>query len=321
MKKTLLTLSVMLLSIVGVFAETKTYTQNIAITMGGEDLGTQQANIEVEMLPNNTANFTLKNFFMGEMPIGTISMQGATALNVGYDKLFFNGEITIQAGDTPGVEYWMGPDLDAIPVLMKAKIQGDSLIAHVDIDLGMLGQVHVAISSENVVGTKTYTNQPISVDLGIGEPMQQTGDIVVETLEDGEINFTLKNFCLDEMAVGNINIKDINVTKDHNCNTFTTNESILIAAGDEEGEWMGPSLGFIPIEAQGKLTENNLYVGITINIMEMNVAVTVGTDFDAIESLNANANANANVIYNLAGQQVQKATRGLYIINGQKVIR
>lgn len=46
-----------------------------------------------------------------------------------------------------------------------------------------------------------------------------------------------------------------------------------------------------------------------------------GSDYDAIESIAADAIANKpNAIYNLAGQRVQKAVKGLYIINGKKVV-
>ena len=40
----------------------------------------------------------------------------------------------------------------------------------------------------------------------------------------------------------------------------------------------------------------------------------------AVESINAATEKKATVIYNLAGQRVQKAVRGLYIINGKKVL-
>lgn len=46
-----------------------------------------------------------------------------------------------------------------------------------------------------------------------------------------------------------------------------------------------------------------------------------GSDYDAIESIAADATANKpSAIYNLAGQRVQKAVKGLYIINGKKFV-
>ncbi|MBR6321028.1 MAG: hypothetical protein IKR50_11435 [Prevotella sp.] len=41
----------------------------------------------------------------------------------------------------------------------------------------------------------------------------------------------------------------------------------------------------------------------------------------ATVSLSISANAATDVIYNLAGQQVEGAKKGLYIINGKKVVK
>ena len=45
-----------------------------------------------------------------------------------------------------------------------------------------------------------------------------------------------------------------------------------------------------------------------------------GDDTTGISDLNVNLNANDN-IYNLAGQRLQKAQKGINIINGKKVLR
>ena len=49
----------------------------------------------------------------------------------------------------------------------------------------------------------------------------------------------------------------------------------------------------------------------------------VGTesgDPDAIKNVNGSVNANnGNAIYNMAGQRVSKATKGIYVVDGKKV--
>ncbi len=45
-----------------------------------------------------------------------------------------------------------------------------------------------------------------------------------------------------------------------------------------------------------------------------------GPGEDGIENINANLLNKQNAIYNLNGQKVEKATKGLYIINGKKVV-
>ena len=40
-----------------------------------------------------------------------------------------------------------------------------------------------------------------------------------------------------------------------------------------------------------------------------------------IENVNANLNLNEGAIYNIAGQRVNKAQKGIYIINGKKILK
>ena len=44
-------------------------------------------------------------------------------------------------------------------------------------------------------------------------------------------------------------------------------------------------------------------------------------DVTGIENVNANLNLNESAIYNIAGQRVNKAQKGIYIINGKKVLK
>ena len=41
----------------------------------------------------------------------------------------------------------------------------------------------------------------------------------------------------------------------------------------------------------------------------------------AIENVNANVNVNEGVVYDLNGRRVSKAQKGIYIINGKKVLK
>jgi hypothetical protein len=44
-------------------------------------------------------------------------------------------------------------------------------------------------------------------------------------------------------------------------------------------------------------------------------------DATGIDNVNVNANLNEGAIYNIAGQRVSKAQKGIFIINGKKVLR
>lgn len=123
-----------------------------------------------------------------------------------------------------------------------------------------------------VVDSNTYTEKLYTTTDGeTGEP--QTGTVVVETLNNGNINFTLKNFIINGvMPLGNIAIKDIEVAED---NTFTFQGGITIEAGDDgnysEEEWLGPMLammGEMPLTLSGKFVGDDVVVSIDMDLSE-----------------------------------------------------
>ena len=62
------------------------------------------------------------------------------------------------------------------------------------------------------------------------------------------------------------------------------------------------------------LTRNNVTEGPTT------LMVKIGHDFDCIDEIVENHHSDNKNIYNLAGQRVNQATHGLYIIAGKKVL-
>ena len=123
-----------------------------------------------------------------------------------------------------------------------------------------------------VVSSKTYT-EDLYVTLGTSTSDKQVADVTVETLENGNINFVLKNFVLDGMPVGNIAVKNIEVAKD---NSFSFKGGIQIAEGDDPTVemWLGPVIteqcgGSVPLDMNGQfIGEDHVVVYISINIAE-----------------------------------------------------
>lgn len=121
-----------------------------------------------------------------------------------------------------------------------------------------------------VVDSKTYTDKfYVTVDGETTGP--QTASVVVETLDNGNINFILKNFILGGTPIGNLSLKDIEVKADK---TFSYQGGINIDAGDDEnygkGEWLGPMLsmmvGEIPLNLSGKFVGDDVLVAIDIDM-------------------------------------------------------
>ena len=185
--------------------------------------------------------------------------------------------------------------------------------------------------------TTTYTdNLVVSVNEESSEP--QETNIIVTKNADGTYTLALNNFALgageDAMGVGNIELTNIVATEENGIKTFTINQNITITEGDAEGVdmWIGPLLGEVPINLNGKMTADKLYCTIDIDMMEsleQIIKVTFGTDEFTGSSISKVKTADALVnVYNLVGVAVKtnvKASealvglkKGIYIVNGKK---
>ena len=162
-------------------------------------------------------------------------------------------------------------------------------------------------------------------------------NIIVEQREDGKINFVLKNFMLvageDVMPVGNISLEGVDVVQEEGYKAISTNQTITIQPGDTtdipaEG-WIGPILGEVPILLSGKLNDTRLYCTIDINMKEslgQVINVVIGQPLaTGIHSATVADNATTR-IFTLSGRLVPATStdnlpKGVYIVNGKKVIR
>jgi hypothetical protein len=152
---------------------------------------------------------------------------------------------------------------------------------------------------------------------------------------DGTCDFSLKNFILADdqssVAIGNVDLKGVKMEKVDGVSNISTNQNIVIQPGDDpnygEDEWLGPILGEVPIVLTGKLTATALYVNIDIDMSEtlqQIINVVVGQEKNittGIGSVKVTPSTNATAIYTLGGVRVNKATKGVYVINGKKVIK
>lgn len=152
---------------------------------------------------------------------------------------------------------------------------------------------------------------------------------------DGTCDFSLKNFILADdqssVAIGNVDLKGVKMEKVDGVSNISTNQNIVIQPGDDpnygEDEWLGPILGEVPIVLTGKLTATALYVNIDIDMSEtlqQIINVVVGQEKNVISGINGvkvNPSTNATAIYTLGGLRVNKASKGVFIINGKKIIK
>ena len=305
MKKTLLTIAVALASFLGINLQTaaqttKTFTDYLIVTVNEESSEPQAADIKVSVL-DNVMTFALKNFCLAAgddvIGVGNIELTDIELSETEMDGVYsfsVNKSITITAGDLEDVSMWLGPELGEIPIVLKGNICNDKLYVTIDIDmvalLGQTIQVEVGTPIDNTTMENKVYSDYLIVTVNEESSAPQLTNISV-TVEEGKMNFSLKNFCLaagdDVIGVGNISLDDVELrdTEHEGFYEFEVNRNITITAGDLEdvSMWLGPELGEIPINLKGIICDKKLYVTIAIDMMALlgqNIDVLVGQPFD-----------------------------------------
>lgn len=161
----------------------------------------------------------------------------------------------------------------------------------------------------------------------------QKATVYLTLNEGGTCNFALNNFMLDDgedqIPVGNIFIENLPLTPSEDGSyTISYDNVLLIGAGDAEGigegDWLGPMLGEIPLKLSGKVSMEKLYVTIDIDMMQnlgQIIFVTFGSDFGTNAIKNVKTEKAAKT-YDLQGRVVSApARRGIYVVNGKKVVK
>lgn len=188
-------------------------------------------------------------------------------------------------------------EYDAETKTLTVKVEGENISEDPD-NYNVYTIRFVVPEGPKVVDSKIYPEKLyVSVDGQTSD--SQIANVVVETLDNDNINFILKNFVLGEgeeaTPVGNISLKNIEVNAD---GTFAFNGGINIEAGDDENygadEWLGPMLammvGEIPLDLSGKFVGDDVLVTIDIDLASvMGQVISVHLGYDCAKMLISNA--------------------------------
>lgn len=123
----------------------------------------------------------------------------------------------------------------------------------------------------------------LTTQAGAQDPIKSKESIqLIKANSDNKFSFLLKNFVLQmgntTIGVGNINIEDVDLVSAGGTK-FTFSKDIpemQITKGDKEGipNWLGPTLGKIPVKLTGTIEGNKVSVVINIpSFMQMDIAV------------------------------------------------
>lgn len=142
------------------------------------------------------------------------------------------------------------------------------------------------------------------------EGMPKETTVNVGYLDENTIDFNLDNFFFqlgtDNLYVGNIKLRDLTLTDEEYCKTFSYSGNVTISNGTDPADaaWMGSSLGEIPLQLAGKMTDDHLYVTITIDMaaqLGQSIFVQLGDDirditdvYDYMDVLDANGTIKEN---------------------------
>ena len=332
MKKFLLTMAVALTAMFAT-AQTKTYTDELNVTINGTSSAPQQTTINVEAEANGTYTLSLLNFVMvdGEdnIPVGNIVVPSIEVTESNGIKNFTTKQtVPLTEGDPEIASFWLASMLQEITVDIKGKMTDGSLYCTIDIDLTeAMGQVVAVTFGKDIKATRSYEDELVVTINGNSSTPQQT-KINVDEKTDGTYTLSLNNFMLVDtestIPVGNIVIHNIAADEADGVKNFAVNQKINIVEGDVEAPfWMGPQLGEVPVDMTGKMTEYKLYCDINIDMSAtLNQVINVkfgNEDVTGIEQIAGEM--GEKVVFDLTGRRVEAITApGIYIVNGKKVI-
>ena len=187
---------------------------------------------------------------------------------------------------------------------------------------------------------KDYTdNLVVTVD-GNAAPVGQTVISIEEIDSTGIISISLKDFSLmGAINVGTIHVNNVPVTNEGNYKSFSLEDkAISVTEGEDTTVVWNPEIfDGLPIDISGKYTDDKLYCALDLTFGEGEdqqvIHVTFGTDDFPSSVLSALADDPDKLVnvYTILGIQVKSQVkkgqaldglqRGIYIVDGKKVIK
>ncbi len=339
MKKFLLLAVCGLMSVMGM-AQTKTYTDNLVVTVDGTSTEPQAANVLLTDNGDGTHSFALKNFIMelaGDiMPVGNIKLDGLVLTKEGSLSTFTTDQIINVLPGDPGTtinvdgedyelteEDWAGPMLGDIPVQLSGKVNDDKVYVMIDINMVSLGQIiHVDF------GTDDFPAAPVTYALTFvvdGETISsaelEAGAAVVYPVVAEKEGYT---FAWEGETVATMPEEAVTIKGGYTVNTYKVTymaEGEVVATFEVAyGEAM-PAAPEYKVESDERYTRTfEGWEGEELTTMPAH-DVTYTANINIVDAINAVATSKGGVIYDAQGRCVSATRRGLYIINGKKVLK
>lgn len=315
----------------------KTYTEDLYVTLGTSTSDKQVADVTVETLENGNINFVLKNFVLDGMPVGNIAVKN---IEVAKDNSFsFKGGIQIAEGDDPTVEMWLGPGITeecggSVPLDMNGQFIGeDHVVVYISIDIaqfvGYPVDVHLgyARSAMAVNATAQYGTfcAPYAVTIPSGVQAYTVSSVTNSMLDLTEVTGTIPaNTPVVLYAESGLEAFESFGVAEEGTSTAGlltgVYESTQAPVGSYVLQNLSGKVGFYQVTAgnQPIVGANRCYLTVASGIKAFYFDEDDATSIQTIENGQQTADG---AIYNVAGQRMNKMQRGINIINGKKILK
>ncbi len=313
------------------------YSDYIVVTVNEESTQPQSASIVKNNMSDGTTQFIIKNFALDGIPVGNITLSNVT---VNSDGTFTTSQtIQIEAGDDPAytADSWIGPFLGDIPIEMTGVVVSDTkfkttIAIDMSASLGQIIDVRYGFTYERSVATGNFATMCFAGRVDAKGAEATTGYIIGATV----------------YSIEGRNGDYINLTEETGA-LVAGQPYIFVATADQQyfttnaTETTASSYNGLVGSLEGCSVSEGYYVMYQNEVCKAGSGVTIGTnrayiDLDNVPTSNAvkdvrlsvegmtdgisaiESESNNTVIYNLAGQRVNRANKGVYIINGKKMV-
>ena len=315
-------------------SEPVVYEKYIQVAVSGTYTDPQPASIEVTYNDDSTIDFNLKNFTLDTNGtpnyVGNIALSG---LAIDEDGNFsFNGNIQITEGDKEGVETWIGPMLGEIPIDLNGTIKDDYFYGHIDIEIGYSVKVDVGDLANATVAVSDALVGTFCAPFTVAIPAAYQSAVTASTVKDVDGNVLVLEpveggvipantpVIIESTMAASLPVSGIYVKGTPVYGLLTgVYEATAAPVGSYVLQDIDEKVGFYQVAAGSQPTvgANRAYLTTASGVK----AFYFGEDdATAIKGLNEAEDAQ-NIIFNVAGQRIQKMQRGINIINGKKILK
>lgn len=310
------------------------YNKYISVAVNNIYAAPQEASIEVTYNENSTIDFNLKNFALDNngipMYVGNINLLGLAIDENG--NFSFNGDIRIAEGDKEGVTTWLGPNLGDIPAVLEGTIKDGYFYVHIDINVGYPVEVEVGDLANATVNVSDALISTFCAPFTVAIPADYQSVVTASTVTGVEGNvLTLEpvaNYVIPANTPVIVETPVANTLPVSGIYVKGTPVAGLLTGVYENtpapvGSYVLQNLdkvGFYQVAEGNQPTVGANHCYLTVPAAGVKAFFLNGDDATGISNVDANVDAN-EVIYNIAGQRINKFQKGINIINGKKILK